>query len=154
MILMNLATAGLLGMVAVSALAQAPSIDSTAGVQAGLNNGNRDSLPRSNNASNIVPGNTSGTVAPTLPSSGLAPDASTSDYLRAARVSLATGHSGEAQQSLEMAETRSLGGSNSADLAKQPSDSAQVAAIRNALHALGAGDRAQAIRIIDVALGN
>jgi hypothetical protein len=54
MIVIKLAAAGLLGMAAVSALAQAPLIDRSPGVQVGLDNGNRDSLPRSNKASNII----------------------------------------------------------------------------------------------------
>jgi len=152
MIIMKLATACLLGMVAISALAQAPPMDTSAGVRAGLDNGDRDSLPRSDKASNIVPANTSGTSAPTLPSPALSLDASSHDYLRAARVALSAGRAGEAQQSLEMAETRALGGSDSPDQAKLPSGKAHVAEIRDALHALGNGDRAHAIQIIDIAL--
>jgi hypothetical protein len=134
MIAMKLATAGLLGMVAVSALAQAPS----------MNAGARD----------IVPADTSTSIKPALPGSGLGVDASSSDYLRSARDSLASGRTGQAQQSLEMAETRALAGSDTPDQAKLPSGRSRVAEIRNALHALGNGDRAQAIQMIDVALSN
>jgi hypothetical protein len=154
LIVMKLAMAGLLGMATVSALAQAPSMGTTAGVQAGLLNGDRDSLSRSNKASNIVPADTSGADAPTLPSPTLGLDAPSRDYLLAARASLAAGHTGEAQQSLEMAETRALGGSISPDQVNLPRGSAIVAEIRNALHALGNGDRAKAIQIIDIALGS
>lgn len=154
MFVMKLATAGLLGLVAASALAQAPSVDPPAGVQAGLNHGDRDSLPRSNKASNIVSTDTKGTSAPTLPSSGLSLDAPSRDYLHAARASLAAGHTGAAQQALEMAETRTLGGSDVPDQAKHPSANSDVAEIREALHALGGGDRARAIQIIDTALAN
>jgi hypothetical protein len=154
MVIMKLAAAGLFGMVAVSALAQTPSMDMSPGVRAGLDHGERDSLPRSNQASNILSANTSGTTAPTLPASALSLDASSRDYLQAARVSLAAGHTGAAQQSLEMAETRALGGSDSPDQAKQPSGNAQVTEIRDALHALGNGDRTRAIQIIDTALSN
>jgi hypothetical protein len=153
MIFMKLATAGLLGLIGASALAQAPSMD-TAGVRAGLEHGDRDSLPRSNRASNIVPANTNGAVAPTLPSPGLGLDAPSRDYLRAARASLVAGRTGQAQQSLEMAETRALGGSVSPDQATSPSDQPKVADIRDALHALGNGDRAHAIQIIDATLAN
>ena len=69
--IMKLAAAGLLGMVAISALAQAPPMDTSAGVRAGLDNGDRDSLPRSDKASNTVSANTSETSAPTLPSPAL-----------------------------------------------------------------------------------
>ena len=154
MFTMKLAAVGLLGMIGVSALAQAPSIDASAGVQAGLNHGDRDSLPRSNKASNIVAADTKGTSAPTLPPSGLSPDAPPRDYLRAARASLAAGHTGAAQQTLEMAETRTLGGADVPDLAKQPSANTNVAEIRDALHALAGGDRARAIQIIHTALAN
>jgi hypothetical protein len=154
MLILKLATAGLLGMVAVSALAQAPPIDSTAGYRAGLQNGDRDSLPRSNQASNITPNGTAGTSAPTLPASALGTNAGSRDYLRAARASLAAGHTGKAQQSLEMAETRALGGSSSPDVARSPSGNAKVTEIRDALHALGEGDRVRAMKIIDVALNN
>jgi hypothetical protein len=106
MIVMKLATAGLLGLIAVSALAQAPPMDRSPDLQAGLDNGDRDSLPRSNNASNIVPANTSGAIAPTLPSPALNRDAPSRDYLRAARAPLIAGRIGAAQQSLEMAETK------------------------------------------------
>jgi hypothetical protein len=154
MIIMKLAAAGLLGMVAISALAQAPPMNTFDSARAGLGNGDRDLLPRSNKASNIVPANTSGTSAPTLPSPALSLDASSHDYLRAARAALSAGHTGEARQSLEMAETRAPGGSASPDQAKLPSGKPHVAEIRDALHALGNGDRAHAIQIIDIALRN
>jgi len=153
MFIMKFATAGLLGMVAVSALAQAPAINTTAGYQAGLNNGNRDSLPRSNKASNIVSADTNATSAPTLPSPGLKPDATSRDYLRIARASLVAGHTGQGQQALEMAETRALGGTTTPDQVKVPSSDGNVAQIRDALHALGSGDRPHAIQIIDAVLG-
>jgi hypothetical protein len=130
MLIMKLAAAGLLGMVAISALAQAPPMNTFDSTRAGLDNGDRDSLPRSHRASNIVPANTSGTSA------------------------LSAGHTGEARQSLEMAETRAPGGSDSSDQAKPPSGKPQVAEIRDALHAQGNGDRAHAIQIIDIALRN
>jgi len=154
MSLMKLAMAGLLGMAAVSALAQVPGMDAPAGVRADISHGDRDSLPRSDKASHIVPADTTAATAPSLPASALGLDAPSRDYLRAARVSLAAGHTGAAQQSLEMAETRVLGASDSPDQAKLPSPNAKVTEIRDALHALGNGDRAHAIQIIDIALGN
>ncbi len=154
MFIVKLATAGLLGLVAVSALAQAPAMDPSVGFQAGLNHGDRDSLPRSDKASNIDSADTRYTSAPTLPSSGLSLNAPSRDYLRAARASLTAGHTGAAQQALEMAETRTLGGSDTPDQAKQPGANSNVAEIRDALHALGGGDRARAIQIIDTALAN
>lgn len=154
MMIPNIAFAGLLGMIAASALAQAPAIQDPAGVRAGLTNGDRDSLPRSDKSSNIVPADTSSNVAPTLPSPGLDLDAPARDFLRAARAALADGQTGKAQQALEMAETRSLGGSDTPALAQQPSSNPRVVVIRDALHALGNGDSARAMRIIDIALGS
>jgi len=155
MFLVRLATAGLLGMSAFTALAQAPSMNGSSEMRAGLNNGDDHvSLPRSNDASNIVPSDSTSNVAPTLPSSSLSKDAGAREYLRAARTSLVAGHTGEAQQSLEMAETRSLGGGVSASEATSPSARPHVGEIREALHALGSGDSARAVRIIDTVLAN
>jgi hypothetical protein len=154
MFIVKIAAAGLLGLVAVQALAQAPAMSDAAQRQAGLNHGDRDSLPRSTKASNIVTADTTSNVAPTLPSPGLSQAATPRDYLRAARASLAAGHTGQAQQSLEMAETRELGGSTSPDLSGRASGNPKVVEIRDALHALGSGDKAHAMQIIDVALKN
>jgi hypothetical protein len=154
MIIMKLATAGLLGMVAVSALAQAPSMNDSRDVRAGLTNGDRASQPRSGKASNIVPADTRSNVAPTLPSPGLSTDAGPHDYLRAARTSLAAGRTGEAQQALEMAETRTLDRVVPSDQASVPDDNNAVTQIRDALHALGNGDRKHAMDLIDQALAS
>jgi hypothetical protein len=159
MFIVKLATAGLFGMAAVTALAQAPSMDISrapvsSDVRAGLDNGDRDSLPRSDKAGNIEPSNTRSTIAATLPSPPVAPDASAREFLKAARESLAAGRTGQAQQSLEMAETRSLGGSISPELANAPTDNPVVTQIRQALRALGDGDRAQSLQIIDAVLTN
>jgi hypothetical protein len=154
MFIAKIAAAGLLGLVAVQALAQAPAMSDAAQMRAGLNNGDRESLPRSTKASNIVTSDTRSNVAPTLPSPGLNEAATSRDYLRAARASLAAGHTGQAQQSLEMAETRELGGSTAPDLAGRATDNPKVVEIKDALHALGSGDKAHAMQIIDVALRN
>ena len=140
MIIMKLAMAGLLGMVAVSALAQAPGVN--------------DSQPRSGNASNIVPADTHSNVAPTLPSPGLSANAAPHDYLRAARTSLVAGRTGKAQQALEMAETRTLEGFVPAAQAGAQDGNKAVTQIRDALHALGHGDRARAMDLIDQALAS
>jgi hypothetical protein len=115
--------------------------------------------PRSNEAGNILPADTTSNVAPTppspdLPSPGLSTDAGTHDFQRAARASRVAGHTGAAQQSLEIAEIRSLAGGVLAAQAAAPNDGAQVAQIRDALHALGSGDKTHAIQIIDLALAN
>ncbi len=145
MFTIKLATAGLLGFISMSALAQAPGLNDPKDVKAGLTNGDRDSLPRSDKASNIDSTTAASIIAPTLPSPGLSSDAGPRDFLRAARAALVTGHTGEAQQALEMAETRAL-------TASLPQ--ARTGLISDARHALGAGDRARAIELIDTALAS
>jgi hypothetical protein len=81
-------------------------------------------------------------------------DATTRDYLRAARASLVAGRTGQAQQSLEMAETRVLSRSVPQGQVNVPSDSQLVSEIRDARRALGDKDSAHAIQIIDVALAS
>jgi hypothetical protein len=136
-------SAALLTLTAISAVAQSPSVDPTTGARPGHEVGVGDSLPRSNNASNIGPSDTRSAIAPTLPPSVLGENAQTSEYLTAARASLVAGRTGEAQQSLEMAETRAL---------QRPNGAALAARIHDALQALGAGNKAGAISLIDMAL--
>jgi hypothetical protein len=151
----NLATAALLGMTSLSALAQVPSgADPTTGARPGHEIGVGQSLPLSNNASNIVPSDTRSNIAPTLPASSASEGAQTRGYLRAARASLVAGRTGQAQQSLEMAETRALDRSVVQGQTGAPSQSRLVSEIRDARHALGGGDRAHAIQLIDLALSS
>ena len=112
-----------------------------------------DSLPLSDKSSNINAGDTTTAVAPTLPPSGLGPDRSPQDYLREARANLvATGHTGQAQEAMEMAETRALDRSVRPDRASTPDASRLVQQIHDARMALGHADIAGAIRLIDMAL--
>jgi hypothetical protein len=151
----NLATVALLGMTAIPALAQAPSsLDPTTGARPGHEPGVGESLPRSDRASNIVPADTRSSIAPTLPPSSVGENAATHDYLRAARGSLIAGRTGQAQQSLEMAETRALDRAVPQGQTNVPSDSQLVSRIRDARRALGRGDSTQAIQLIDLALSN
>jgi hypothetical protein len=150
-----LATVALLGMTTLSALAQAPSMTDTAtGARPGHVPGVGESLPQSDKASNIAPTDTRSNIAPTLPSPGIGADAAPSDYLKAARASLVAGRTGEAQQSLEMAETRALDRSVVADQAGTPSNSKLVSQIGDARRALGNGDSKHAIELIDSALSS
>ena len=149
----HLLSAALLGMAATQALAQVPA-DPAMGTRAGHEPGIGVSLPRSDNASNIVPADTGSGLAPTLPASGLGDNAGSHDYLHAARASLVAGDTGQAQQSLEMAETRALDRSIPASRVDEQSNSAFVGLIRDALHSLGGGNRADAIRLIDLALAS
>jgi hypothetical protein len=110
------------------------------------------SYPLSNSASNIAPGDTRSTIAPTLPTPALGPGAGPVQYLQAARASLAAGRTGEAQQSLEMAQTRLLDRSVPYNAVNTPSANPAVAQISEALRALGAGDRMRAMQIIDATI--
>jgi hypothetical protein len=145
--------AAMLGMTAMPALAQVPAgADPATGARPGHQIGIGESLPLSNNASNIGPADTRSTIAPTLPASSIGNDGASHDYLRAARASLVGGRTGQAQQSLEMAETRVLDRSVAAGQTAAPSDSQLVSQIRDARRALGAGNRTRAIQLIDLAL--
>jgi len=113
--------------------------------------GTGESLPLSNKASNIGPTDTRSTIAPTLPPPAIGEHVTTQDYLKAARAALVAGHTGEAQQSLEVAETRALDRSVAQGQTNAPSDSQLISRIRDARHALGSGDHTHAIQLIDLA---
>jgi len=151
----NLAAAALLSLTALSAMAQAPPVaDTVNGARPGHEPGVGTSLPLSNKASNIVPGDTRSSIAPTLPRPAIGGDATTADYLRSARASLVAGRTRQAQQSLEMADTRALDRSVGQGQTGTPSDSQLVSRIRDARHALGSGDRTHAIQLIDLVLSS
>jgi hypothetical protein len=150
---LHFAAAALLCMTAIPAFAQTPAgADLGTGARPGHQPGDGSSLPKSNNSSNIAPAGTRAGIAPTLPPSPIGENASSFDYLRSARGSLAAGRTGQAQESLEMAETRALDRSVVQGLGSMPSDSKLVAQIHSALEALGTGNTARAIQIIDQAL--
>lgn len=148
----NLATAALLSITAGTALAQAPSFDVLTGARPGHVPGVGDSLPQSDKASNIQTSSNRADVAPTLPKSGLGENAEAMEYLKVARTALVAGRSGQAQQSLEMAETRMLDRSVPEGQTNVPIENVTVAEVRDARLALGRGDRTQAIALIDVVL--
>ena len=148
---LKLALAALLGLTTMSALAQSPSVTDT-GARPGHTPGIGDSLPKSDNASNILPSDTKSNLAPTLPPSAAGTAATPLDYLRAARAALVAGHTGEAQQSLEMAETRLLDREVAPGATPTASDSHIVTQVRDARRTLGTGAIAETIAIIDIAL--
>ncbi len=149
------ATIALAGMTSLAALAQtsapSPSMQSGSGARPGHVPGVGVSLPRSNAASNIR-GSDTRRVAPTLPAPGVGADATVRTYLHAARTALVAGRTGEAQQALEMAETRALDRSVAQGQVNTPSHSRLVARINTALHTLGAGNRTRALHEIDAAI--
>ncbi len=147
------ATVAVLGLTALPALAQAP-FGSDAAIRTSHEPGVGISLPLSDRASNNGPADTRSTIAPTLPSPPLGEDATARDYLTAARAALVAGRTGEAQQALEMAETRALDRTVGLGQVGVPNASPFIARIGDARRALGFGDRAQAIAMIDQALAN
>ncbi len=147
--ILTLASLALLGVTTSIAVAQTavPPV-----ARPGHEPGVGTSLPLSGNASNINGADTKQAIAPTLPDVGLGDDAKPSDYLRAARAALLAKHTGQAQQALEMAETRALDRVVDADRIGEPNRGEAVREISDAREALGRGDQADAIRLIDVAL--
>ncbi|MCW3474124.1 hypothetical protein [Limobrevibacterium gyesilva] len=109
-------------------------------------------LPLSNTPANITPGDTASVIAPPLPMPPVSADAPTRDFLMAARQALAAGRTGEAQEALERAESRALTRDVRPSLAGQPSEQPDVVLIGQARSALGAGDKAQTLTLIDQAL--
>jgi len=108
--------------------------------------------PASNRASNIVPSDTGSPIAPALPSPDLDPGATPEQFLHAARSALATGRTGEAQQAMEMAETRLLDRSTPLFQTDVPSRSELIARIGEARRALGDHDRARSMELLDQAI--
>lgn len=137
----KLAAGAVLGMTSLVTLAHA-----TGYVTDGLGTG-RDAV--ATRASNITPEDTGSGVAPALPVPPVGPDGSPMAYLHAARDALAAGRTGEAQQSLEMAETRELARAVPPEAANTPDADPMVNQIDDALHALGDGHRSRALEIID-----
>jgi hypothetical protein len=112
------------------------------GARPGNDVGSGMSLPMGTRASNIDSQDTHAVIAPNLPTPDLGEDAPIGAYLHAAEGALATGRTGEAQQALEMAQTRLLDRSVPLGQTGVPSDNPAVQQISRALQALAAGDRA------------
>jgi len=154
----------LFGLASGAAFAQSNVPMTPAGVPAGANPatgarpgndiGTGESLPLGNTASNITPQDTRSEIAPNLPSPELGPNASARDYLVAARNALAGGRTGEAQQAMEMAQTRLLDRSVPVFQTNTPSANPVVSQISQALQALAAGNRAQCMQILGAAIPN
>jgi len=115
--------------------------------------GTDNSLPTSNNASNIDRADTKSPIAPRLPAPGLAAGSTPSQFLAAAKTALRQNHTGECQEALERAETRML--DRSIPQGANPLDvNARIGQVREARDALAHGDRARAGQIIDTLLAS
>jgi len=131
-----------------------PGTDPVTGARPGNEVGTGMSLPAGNRASNIGPQDSQNAVAPNLPGPALPDNARASDYMRAAQNALAAGRSGEAQQALEMAQTRLLDRSVPLGQTNNPSDNPAVRQTTLALQALSSGDRATCMQQIQAALNS
>ncbi len=155
----------LFGVASSAALAQSPVVpvgpqgvppgaNPATGARPGNDIGTGMSLPMGTTASNINPTDTRSEIAPNLPSPAIVENATAPDYLVAARNSLAAGRTGEAQQSLEMAETRLLDRSTPLFQTNTPSGNPAVAQISQALQALAANDTSRCMQLIEAAIPN
>ena len=116
--------------------------------------GTGQSGPASMKASNISESDSHSPIAPHFPQPRGGMNAGPQGYLRDADRALAMHHTGEAQQALEMAETRLLDRSTPVNMAGQPSQSPMVQQVSQARRALGAGDIAGARSAIRMALSS
>jgi hypothetical protein len=145
-----LLTAAALGVaLAAPAFAQTNPVT---GARPGNIPGTNNSLPLGNNASNIGSTDTHSDIAPRLPTPPVADNASPQQYLVAAKRALEAHRTGEAQQALEMAETRALDRSTAPSAANMPDDSPLVGQITKALNALARQDYRGASQMIDGAM--
>ncbi len=129
-----------------------PGANPATGARPGNVIGTGNSLPTSDRASNINPADTRSIIAPRLPTPGVGDDATTRQYLTAARNALASGRSGEAQEALERAETRLLDRSVAPSQVADAIHGPGVEDISAARQRLAAGDIGGAIQTIDAAL--
>jgi hypothetical protein len=137
-----------------AAYATPPGANPETGARPGNDIGTGMSLPTGSQASNIGPSDTTTTIAPNLPSPPVGPNANAADYLAAARNALSAGRTGEAQQALEMAQTRLLSRSVPLFQTNTPSANPVVQQISQALQALGVGDTSRCMQLIDAAIPN
>lgn len=123
-ILAGLAGAPVLAQTGVPVTPQGvpPGANPATGARPGNDIGTGMSLPMGTRASNIDAADTRSVIAPNLPSPPLDRNASAADFLRAAQTALQANRTGEAQQSLEMAQTRLLDRSVPMGQTNNPSD--------------------------------
>lgn len=140
-------------LTAATALAQVPpGANPETGARPGNDIGTGMSMPMSDKAGNIGPQDTNSPIAARLPPPDVGDAASVHTLLLAARNALIGGRTGEAQEALEMAETRALDRSVPLLQTGVPSESPLVAKIRSTLQMLGTGDRMATARLLDEAI--
>jgi len=110
--------------------------------------------PTSTVPTNVGPADTHTLWSPQLPTPFVDPNASPATFMKAALAAIAAGHLGEAQEAIERAESRALDRSVRPSKAGQPSQQTLVHLLADARHALSAGDKGGALRILQAALAN
>lgn len=108
--------------------------------------------PVSHHATNINQSNTRSVISPSLPPTGLGPNADATQNLQVAVTALRNGQTGRAQHALENAQTYLLNRSVIYDRVNHPSSNPTVQTIGSALNALGHGNRAQSLDLASQAL--
>ena len=126
--------------------------DTGSGARPGNVIGTGNSLPMSNRASNIRGSDTRSAIAPRLPTPSSGEDGGPARFLAAARGAIMAGHTGEAQEALERAESRLLDRDVDPRHANDPSRQPDVAAVANARRVLATGDRAATLQAIEDAM--
>lgn len=129
-----------------------PGTNPETGARPGNVIGTGMSLPTSENAGNITPRDTRSPIAARLPAPPVNENATARDFLVAARAALVEGHTGQAQEALERAETRRLDRSVPLFQTSVPPSDLLVTKISQALDALGDGDVARASHLVDQAI--
>jgi hypothetical protein len=148
---MFLLSAAMLGLAAAPAFAQNATQNAN-GARPGNIPGTNNSLPLGTTASNIVSSDTRSDIAPHLPTPRVGDDGTVVQYLRDAQTSLNARRTGEAQQALEMAETRALDRSTPVSAASTPDQNPVVKQISQALESLGRRDMAATNNAISQAM--
>lgn len=102
--------------------------------------------------SDLSQGAPTGLIHGRLPAPPVSENAPVAEILRAAQSAVVTGRRGEAQEALEMAQTRLLDRSVPLFQTNTPSQDPGVAAVSQALRALAEGDREATLRHIQTAM--
>lgn len=108
--------------------------------------------PVSHHATNINASNTRSMISPSLPPTGLGPDADATQNLQVAVTALRNNQTGKAQHALENAQTYLLNRSVLYDQVNHPSSNPVVQTISSALDALGHGNRSSSLELASRAL--
>ena len=108
--------------------------------------------PTSNRASNTGADPGAPQSAPQLPVAPLGDNSTAEQWLVAARSAIALGQTGKAQEAMERAQTRLLDRSVPLFRTNTPSAHPAIPLISQATRALGAGDRAGAMKLLEQAM--